>query len=477
MLATTFGSGPDARWSADAVGLPFPARWSLFSGLCEADARLRDSVLRAARGTVPRLPGEAPPKALVLPADAPVAPASAPCPLFADCADVAGVARLIATGWADDEENLDVVCGTDFRSLVLDVKRGARGLPSKLTKGRGLLPTHEYVQTILLALDGKKPMFGAAALPGGGWADDYDAARNPAGCPAWVLATVVTAAAVDGLRLVLDNIGVVRRALEARTEPVQDRTRTFAFGDARVALPLAFLRAAHAVVHDEAPISALRETKKQPQPQPHEDVFWRQTPDAERDALLMECLLRNARGLATLANYVRGSAAMPAWLRSYVADAAAPFGPDPDVQGAWARAHAGRKASDYARAAAEQAPPAKRARKDADPPAAAADPNEFLRRFVEARGPFARRFAESVLTPPGMPFACVRLLLSEPTVLGRLDVRAQCWLRTLGEVPEDVATRCLRGAATGEDTALPDDPALAVSATASFRREWLQELS
>jgi hypothetical protein len=61
----------------------------------------------------------------------------------------------------------------------------------------------------------QRQMFGNRKRANGWWFDDYHPKLNPAGAVPWVLAVVVLASCIDGLKLVLGNVREIRTSFEA----------------------------------------------------------------------------------------------------------------------------------------------------------------------------------------------------------------------------------------------------------------------
>lgn len=176
-------------------------------------------------------------------------------------------------------------------------------------------------------------MYGAnPVLDNGWWADDYHPEKNPTGCPPWVLGAVVASSCVNGMRHVLCHVRDFRLALERnRSENLQQQKqsadargsepkkiakkkkskagadaapdapagkapRIFTIGDALISFPATFLSAVARVVFAGAPASSSSSSSAVPK-------YWKDLSDPDKDAFVVDCLLRNLKGLATFGNY------------------------------------------------------------------------------------------------------------------------------------------------------------------------------
>ena len=196
-------------------------------------------------------------------------------------------------------------------------------------------------------------MYGAnPVLDNGWWADDFHPEKNPTGCPPWVLGAVVASSCVNGMRHVLCHIREFRVALErnrcensqqpiaaaaepkkiakkkksaAGAEKASDASasakapRIFTVGGTLISFPTTFLSAVARVVFAGAQLP--NNTAKS----------WKDLSDPEKDAFVIDCLLRNLKGLATFGNYASKAPNLPGWLKSYIAHFGAMFAaPEPD---------------------------------------------------------------------------------------------------------------------------------------------------
>lgn len=382
------GAATSSVWSALSIGLPF-AEWSMLSDLSAADKAFRDEVVGKTRATSRLLASRAPSPAPAAPVDDEDAAATAPSgseeepaeqvgaiaiaaaavakrprgrpasrkaaladgpakvPRFEDVTDsIPGVKRLIETKWAADAENVATVVGPRFREFVLEVKREVKNGP-KVSRGRGMLPTHEYIQTITRALHGKTHMYGSGG--DGEWFDDYHPAKNPDGCPPWVLAAVVVAACMCGLRHLFDNMRAFRQSVTRthdhpaaagrlpRGSKRAKQPHVFTVAGERINFPPMFVSTMAKIAASEVPVTSAAgradgDDAKRAQ-SAAATVFWKNLSEDQKDFLAMEHLLRNLRGMATLINDAgRTDSALPAWLEAYIFNVGTPMTPqNPDV--------------------------------------------------------------------------------------------------------------------------------------------------
>lgn len=377
-----FGPGSASHWSAAAVGLPGAVGWSALSRSAEQVAAVRQRLSRdgaspCAAATAAPSPiasfmspspasdddedrqdeeededeeqedegeGEGEEEGADEPAQkrtrskahaAAAAATSPPQPQhvtrFSERLDVPGMARLLETGWRCDAENVAAVVGPQFRELILEVKRGVQGC-QRICRWRAVLPTHPYMQTITKALSGKTHMYGSE---GDSRVDDFDAARNPGGCPPWVLAAVVAAACSAGMRHIVDNARQFRLEMEqaicgasasaaaaAAARKRKHAQHVFTIAGERINFPLKFVDAISALMGRGAAAAAGSRSKRKAAPASPEQATteWRGLDDATKDELALDTLSRHLSGMNTLLHHMESAAPeiMPAWLVAYV---------------------------------------------------------------------------------------------------------------------------------------------------------------
>jgi hypothetical protein len=281
-----------------------------------------------------------------------------------------GMERLIRTNWKDDAANVAAVTAEKFRQFVLEIKREVKNGP-KVGRGRATLPTHEYIQTITRALEGKAHMYSSELNERGTWwIDDYHPVHNPTGCPPWVLAAVVISACVDGIRHVVSKSHAVRQVVEENRQKSAAATaaektekrpsdvrsaqktpgarikkvtapRIFSVARERISFPPNFLSMMNKIMASSVPVPkgllALKENRdrgshdgEEVSPASSQEaardaaivsnapVYWTELDEDTKDKVTLECLLRNLRGLTTLVNYVAKARCIPEWLVSYI---------------------------------------------------------------------------------------------------------------------------------------------------------------
>ena len=264
---------------------------------------------------------------------------------FVDRIEIPGMQTLLDSGWKCSPGNVDAVTSLAFRMFVLEVKREVRNGP-KASRGRAMLPTHEFIQTIVKAVEGKAHMYGSDLLPNGAWVDDYHPTKNPSGCPPWVLVACVAVACVDGMRHVVSQVSELRRALEKsrgrsavvvpeqvpRAKRRAKPPKIFSVGGLDICFPPTFLNIVAKLMNGELPLSRVgfldpRKDSRSASPMvaagkccDAKERTWYDLEDAEKDELLIECVLTCLKGFATFGRFVRKCSCIPTWLGAYICE-------------------------------------------------------------------------------------------------------------------------------------------------------------